>query len=132
MKKKLFLSALFVGLVISMGAAPRGFWQLYISGPDTRCDMDSRTSGTWTIEDTYGDPVDPNNQYEWFINDYEAQQEGYPAWSFGRSTGMTTRSLTTSFSWGDGGSELDQVTLTCKITSNGETRYEGLVISNCY
>jgi len=128
MKKKLFLSLLFACTIVLMSAAPRGFWELYVMGPDSSCHMNPDGTGTWTIEDTYGDPVDPNNQYEWFINDDEARQEGYPSWSFGRPAGVYTQSLNASLSWGEGG---DDILITCKITSNGESRYEGITVSNC-
>ena len=132
MKKKFFVSILFMCFVISMNAMPRGFWELYIMGPDTSCDMNSNGTGTWTIEDTYDDPVDPNNQYEWFINDAEARDEGYPSWSFGRPAYDYDRQLTTGLSWGEGNNELSDILITCKITSNGQTRYEGITVSNCY
>ena len=132
MKKKLFLPVLLVCLLISMGAMAKGFWELYISGPYYRCDM-PWGYGVWTIEDTYGDPVDPDNQYEWFIMDYEAKQSGYPkpGWPFGRSGNDIDREFNAEPTWGGGWSAVSEVTITCKITNGSDVRYESFTISNC-
>jgi hypothetical protein len=130
MKKMFFLPVLAVYLFISVSAAPHGFWDLYISGPDSQCALGPSGYGTWTIEDTYLDPVDPNNQYEWFIMDDEATQEGYPmaGYPFGRPAGVTDRTLNAAPSWGTGGND---VIITCKITNGSNVRYEGIDISGC-
>jgi len=133
MKKKFLLPALAAYLFLSVSAAPRGFWDLYIQGPDTRCAMAPWGYGAWTIEDTYGDPVDPNNQYEWFIMDYEAKQEGYPkpGWPHGRSGYDIDREFNAAPTWGEGIGAVSEVTITCKITNGSSVRYEGFVITEC-
>ncbi len=129
MKKMFFLPLLAAYLFISVSAAPKGFWDLYISGPDSRCAFGPSGIGTWTIEDTYLDPVDPNNQYEWFIMDDEARAEGYPkaGWPFGRSADDVDRTLNAAPTFGSG----NDATITCKITNGSDVRYEGIVVSDC-
>jgi len=131
MKKKLITPVLLLSLFISLCAMTPGFWDLYVDGPDSRCGLDAYDYGEWTMEDTYGDPVDPNNQYEWFINDYDAQQQGYPSYSLGRPAYDIDRELNAYLSFGSGYDELSEVIITCKITNNGQTRYEGITVENC-
>lgn len=131
MKKKIVVPLLLLSTIIFSSASLKGFWELYVSGPDNRCDLDQWGWGAWTIEDTWGDPVDPANQYYWYVNDYQARQEGYPSYSLGRPAYDIDRECNASLSFGEGIDELDEVTITCRITSNGQTRYEGFVVINC-
>jgi hypothetical protein len=128
MKTKLFLPVLLVLCFALTSAKPAGFWDLYISGPDSQCAL-HYGYGTWTIEDMYGDEVDPNNQYEWFIMDEQARQEGYPkaGYPYGRSANDNDRELNADLSFGDGADAI----ITCKITNNGQTRYEGFGVYSC-
>jgi hypothetical protein len=130
MKKRLFLPVLCVSLFISAGAMTRDFWDLYVSGPETRSMLSPDGFGVWTIEDTYEEPVDPNNQYEWFVMDFEAIQSGYPTSTHpvGRPAYDIDRECTASLTWGEGYEYVSEVTLTCKITNGSNVRYESIVI----
>jgi len=133
MKKKFLLPILAAYLFLSVSAASHGFWELYISGPDSRCSLSYGSYGVWTIEDTYGDQVDPNNQYEWFIMDAEAKASGYPkaGWPFGRPANDVDRELNADLSWVDGSHTVSEVMITCKITNGSDVRYEGISVTDC-
>jgi hypothetical protein len=132
MKKKLLVAAACLCFFVSMGMT-RGFWDLYISGPDTRCALGPWGFGAWTIEDTYQEPIDPNNQYEWFIMDYEAKESGYPmpGYPVGRPGYDIDREFNIEPTWGEGIDAVTEVTITCKITNGSNVRYESFTIVEC-
>lgn len=123
MKKKIFLLAL---IVCSLGsfAAYKAYW-VYIQGPDSQCSLEGGSYGVWSIEET-----DPGATYLWYINDADARDNGYPAWSWGRPAD-SDQILEESISFDGSSGSLQEVMITCKITSNGQDYYEGFTVYRC-
>jgi len=123
MKKKIILPFLLVCLSVTGSIA--AFRGVFISGPDSRCYLQGGSYGEWSIED-----YEPGSTFQWYVNDADSRDQGYPSWSWGRPCD-TDALLEESISFEGYTGNLDEVMITCKITTNGVPYYEGFVVYNC-
>lgn len=125
MKKSLSLPVLLAAVLIGLSSFAAAF-SVYISGPDSQCSLENGSYGEWTIYD-----YEPGSTFQWYINDADSRELGYPSYGFGRPAFDIDDTLNGGIAFTSGSTTVYDVVVTCKVTTNGVVHYEGFTVTSC-